>query len=84
MYNLSIQQIFNKKFIRHIPQEVWSGKKSCIYHLRVFGSKAHVYVQEERKTKLDDKSEMSIFIGYNNNYKGYKLYNPNNRNIAIS
>ncbi|KAM2454036.1 hypothetical protein PS1_014188 [Malus domestica] len=38
----------------------------------------------ERRTKLDDKSEKFIFIGYDSYSKGYKLYNPNNGKTVIS
>ncbi|KAM1744384.1 hypothetical protein ACFX11_011278 [Malus domestica] len=66
------------------PQEAWSGRKPGISHLRVFGSIAHVHVPDKRRTKLDDKSEKFIFIGYDSNSKGYKLYNPNNGKMVIS
>ncbi|KAM1540435.1 hypothetical protein ACFX10_005105 [Malus domestica] len=66
------------------PQEAWSGRKPGISHLRVFGSIAHVHVLDERRTKLDEKSEKFIFIGYDSNSKGYKLYNPNNGKTVIS
>ncbi|KAM2045153.1 hypothetical protein ACFX1T_009386 [Malus domestica] len=66
------------------PQEAWSGRKPGISHLRVFGSIAHVHVPDERRAKLDDKSEKFIFIGYDSNSKGYKLYNPNNGKTVIS
>ncbi|KAE8697001.1 hypothetical protein F3Y22_tig00110637pilonHSYRG00668 [Hibiscus syriacus] len=65
-------------------QEAWSGRKPSISHLRTFGSIAHVHVPDERRTKLDDKSESFIFIGYDANSKGYKLYNPNNKKFVIS
>ncbi|KAH9672319.1 hypothetical protein KPL70_017676 [Citrus sinensis] len=65
------------------PQEAWSGKKPDITHLRVFGSIAYIHVPDESRAKLDDKSEKFIFIGYDNNSKGYKLYNPNNGKIVI-
>ena len=60
------------------PQEVWSGRKPSISHMRVFGTISHVHIPNERRTKLDDKSERFIFIGYGSSSKGYKLYNPNN------
>ncbi|KAJ4716957.1 Retrovirus-related Pol polyprotein from transposon TNT 1-94 [Melia azedarach] len=66
------------------PQEAWCGRKPGISHLRVFGSVAHVHVPDERRTKLDDKSESFIFIGYDSSSKGYKLYNPNSKKIMIS
>ena len=67
-----------------MPQEAWSGRKPGTTHLRVFGSIAHVHVPDESKAKLDDKSEKFVFIDYDNNSKGYKLYNPNNGKIVIS
>ena len=45
---------------------------------------AHVHVPNERRTKLDDKSEWYIFIDYSTHSKGYKLYNPNNKKFVIS
>ena len=39
---------------------------------------------DERRTKLDDKSESFIFIGDDNNSKSYKLYNSNNGKIVIN
>ena len=66
------------------PQEAWNGRKPGISHLRVFGSVAHVHVPDERRTKLDDKSEKYIFIGYSTHSKGYKLYNPSSKKIVIS
>ena len=80
--------LFNRSPTRSVwgktPQEVWSGRKSGISHLRVFGCIAHVHVPDERRAKLDDKSERFIFIGYDLSSKGYKLYNPNNKKMIIS
>jgi hypothetical protein len=66
------------------PQEAWSGRKPGISHLRVFGSVAHVHIPDEKRVKLDDKSEKFIFVGYDQSSKGYKLYNPDNNKIVIS
>eukprot|EP00253_Pinus_taeda_P025870 PITA_25870 len=45
------------------PQEVWTGKKPSLSHLRVFGCDAYVHVPKEKHTKLDSKFEKCIFIG---------------------
>ena len=66
------------------PQEAWSGRKPGISHLKVFGSIAYTHVPDERRTKLDDKSEKYVFVGYDSSSKGYKLYNPNSGKIVIS
>jgi Pyruvate/2-oxoacid:ferredoxin oxidoreductase delta subunit len=58
------------------PQEVWTGKKPSLTHLKVFGCDAYVHVPKENKSKIDKKEEKSIFIGYKYCLKGYKLWNP--------
>jgi hypothetical protein len=58
------------------PQEVWTGKKPSLTHLKVFGCDAYVHVPKENRSKLDKKDEKCIFIGYKYGLKGYKLWNP--------
>lgn len=65
-------------------QEAWSGRKSDISHLRVFGSVTHVHIADEKISKLNEKREKFIFVGYDQSSKGYKLYNPNNNKIVIN
>lgn len=69
---------------RKTPQEACNGRNPSISHLRVFESVTHVHIPDERRAKLNDKSEIFIFIGYEPNPKGYKLYNPNNKKIVVS
>jgi hypothetical protein len=38
------------------PQEVWTGKKYSLTHLKVFGYEAYVHVPKENKSKLDKKA----------------------------
>ena len=66
------------------PQEVWTGKKPSLSHLRVFGCDAYVHVPKEKQTKLDIKSEKCIFIGYKDGLKGYKLWNLVTRKVVYS
>ncbi|KAG6409646.1 hypothetical protein SASPL_127687 [Salvia splendens] len=66
------------------PQEAWSGRKPVIAHLRVFESKAYAHVPDQKMSKLEDKSKPFIFIGYDSNTKGYKLYDPTSQKTMIS
>ncbi|KAK2979863.1 hypothetical protein RJ640_002776 [Escallonia rubra] len=66
------------------PQEAWSGYKPSVSHLKVFGSIAYVHVPDQQRKKLDDKSEKFIFIGYSQESKGYKLYNPVDKKMKVS
>jgi hypothetical protein len=66
------------------PNEVWTGKKPSLQHLRVFGCDAYVHVPKENRSKLDKKVEKCIFIGYKDGVKGYKLWNPKtNKTVYI-
>jgi hypothetical protein len=66
------------------PHEVWSGKKPSLQHLRVFGCDAYVHVPKKNRSKLDNKAEKCIFIGYKDGVKGYKLWNPETKKIVYS
>lgn len=66
------------------PHEIWTGTKPDISHLRVFGSKVMVHVAKEKRQKWDRKSEEHILVGYPENIKGYRLYNPKTRKIRTS
>ena len=66
------------------PYEVWHGVKPIVEHLKVFGSICHAHVSEMKKNKMDHKSEICIFVGYNNNTKGYRVFNVNNNKLVVS
>ena len=66
------------------PFECYYSRKPDVSFLRVFGCNAYVHVPEEKRKKLDKKSEKCIFIGYPNDAKGYKFYNPATKKMLLS
>ena len=64
--------------------EVWSSKKPFVSHLRVFGCDDFVHVRKEKRSKLDNKVDKCIFIGYKDGAKGYKLWNCVIRKLVYS
>jgi hypothetical protein len=58
--------------------------KPKVDHFKVFGCLAYVHIPEQKRGKLDDKTEKAIFIGYSENSKAYKLYNPITKKTIIS
>jgi hypothetical protein len=42
----------------------------------VFGSVAYVHIPKEKRKKLDAKAEKCNLVGYSDEQKGYKCYNP--------
>lgn len=79
MCGLFVQPISNNE---RVWQNTTKGM-TLFSHLRVFGNIAHVHVPDEQRSKLDDKSEKYIFIDYDTNSKGYKLYNTNTGKTVI-
>jgi hypothetical protein len=66
------------------PQEVWTGKKPSLTHIKVFRCEAYIHVLKENKSKLDKKAKKCIFIGYKYGLKGYNLWNPKTKKVVYS
>ncbi|KAK4412556.1 Retrovirus-related Pol polyprotein from transposon TNT 1-94 [Sesamum alatum] len=67
-----------------LPREAWNGRKLNVSHLRVFGSISYVQVPRQKRSKLDDRSEKHVFVGYDYHSKGYRLFNPSNGKVLVS
>ncbi|CAJ2662467.1 unnamed protein product [Trifolium pratense] len=83
---LTAAYILNKcptKKLKVVPEEAWCGRKPSVKHLKVFGSLCYKHVPDARRTKLEDKSEIMILIGYHPT-GAYKLYNPITQKVHIS
>ncbi|GAU31479.1 hypothetical protein TSUD_386430 [Trifolium subterraneum] len=65
------------------PEECWSGNKSNVSHLKVFGSIAYIHVPDQLRSKLDDKSEVMVLVGYHPT-GGYRLYDHMHKSIVIT
>jgi hypothetical protein len=66
------------------PQKAWNGRKPSGTDLKLFRSIDYVQVDDQVKTKLDDKNKRMIFVGNDQKSKGYKLYNPDEGKMMIS
>lgn len=66
------------------PDEIWSGKKPHISHLRVFGCDAFVHIPDADRTKLQNKSRKGIFIGYDELKQGYRVYDIETKKVIVS
>ena len=45
---------------------------------------AYAHIPDKLRKKLDSKGEKCIFLGYCEDSKGYRLYNPSTKNFLIS
>ncbi|MCO5550654.1 hypothetical protein L7F22_004143 [Adiantum nelumboides] len=69
---------------RLTPEEAYSGIKPNVSTLKVFGCVAYMHILDEKRRKLDVKSERCVFTGYDMYSKGYRLVNPDTNKIHIS
>ena len=65
-------------------QEVWSGRKLSVSHLKVFGNIAYGHVPAQQRTKPKDRSKKYVFIGYNEKTKAYRLFNHITKKVIMS
>ncbi|KAK2398761.1 putative mitochondrial protein [Trifolium repens] len=66
------------------PFEAWSGRTPSVNHLKVFGCVCYAQIPKQKRTKLEETSEICVFIGYSSMSKGYRLYNLKTNKVIIS
>jgi len=66
------------------PYEAWYGKKPDLSRFRVFGCIAYVFVQKDKRKKLEPHMEKCIFLGYPPDYHAWLFYNPISKRYIIS
>lgn len=80
LQNRTVSATLNNK----TPYELWTNNKPDISHIRVFGSTIMKHVPKEKRLKWDEKSEECILVGYAEDTKGYRIYNPQTKVITTS
>ncbi|KAJ4728701.1 Retrovirus-related Pol polyprotein from transposon TNT 1-94 [Melia azedarach] len=66
------------------PYELWTGKKSSLKHLHVWGCPAEARPYRPNEKKLDLRMVSCYFIGYSERSRGYKFYDPRTKSIFES
>ena len=78
-----LNRCLTKSIQNIVPEEAWSGRKHSVTHMRFFGCVAYSHVSDELRKKLDNKGEKCTFVGYSDESKAYKLYNPLTKKVII-
>lgn len=68
-------------FVNDIPESIWTGNKPSVKHLKVYGCLAYAHITKQGRHKLDSRGKECIFVGYSNQTKGYRLWDPIKRDI---
>ena len=65
------------------PFEAYFGHKPDVSNIWVFGSPAWARILLDKRRALQPQSIECLFIGYPNEYKGFKLLDINTKQIII-
>jgi hypothetical protein len=63
------------------PEEMFTGKKLEVSHLKIFGCPVFIHIPKEKINKLEPSGKKGIFVGYYEVSKAFKIYIPGHCNI---
>jgi hypothetical protein len=66
------------------PYQAWYGKKPPVHFLRVFRCVAYIKHLRPHLSKLDDRGQKVVFIGYQDGSKAYRFYDPSSERVHVS
>ena len=66
------------------PEEIYTGKKAEVSHLKIFDCPVYVHIPKEKRTKLDPSINKGIFVGYHEVSKAFRIYIPGFHHMDIS
>ena len=69
---------------RKTPEEVFTGTRPDVSHIRIFGSVCYCDVHADNRKKLDPSREKGLLVGYSEILKAYRVYIPPCRRIIVS
>jgi hypothetical protein len=81
--NYIVNRTLTKALKNITMEEDWTKIKPEVSHFRVFGSIAWAHITDEKRKALQPKSEKCIFVGYSEDFKGYRLLQPHCNEIII-
>lgn len=66
------------------PFEIWTGRTPNVSHLREFGCKVFFMNRTPGRKKLDKRAKEGVLLGYSEQSKGYRVWNPEEKKIEIT
>ncbi|KAH9722428.1 hypothetical protein KPL70_006731 [Citrus sinensis] len=66
------------------PYEIWKGRKPNLMYLRVWGCLAFYKIHDPKSSKLSARGIKSVFVGYAENSKAYRLLDLDSNVIVES
>ena len=67
-----------------LPYEKLWGRKPTLSYFKVFGNLCYVHVPAKTRHKMDSRSTKCVFLGYPDERKSYKCYDPSTKKVYVS
>ena len=64
-------------------EEMFSGEKLEVSHLKIFGCLVYIHIPKEKRSKLDPSRNKGLLVGYSDQSKDYRIYIPRYRQIEL-
>jgi hypothetical protein len=65
------------------PEEVFTGTKPYVSHLRIWGNICYCHVPLEKRTKMEPTTNKGLLVGYRKASKSYRIFVPARRKIIV-
>ena len=66
------------------PEEMFSGEKPEVSHLKIFGFPVYIHIPKEKRTKIEHLGNKGLFLRYSEQSKSYRIYIPGYHQIELS
>lgn len=66
------------------PIKAWWGQKPSTKDLRIFSYIHYTHIPNKKRNKLGDKIEQGIFLDYNIELNGYRVFKLRTKKLVIS
>lgn len=63
------------------PEQLWTGSKPDLSHLRIFGCKARACIPRQLRKKLQPTTKLAIMLGYCETQRGYRLWSEEEQRV---
>lgn len=66
------------------PYKAWHGRTPAVHYFKTFGCVVHIKEVKPHLKKLEDRSKLMVFLGYEPGTKGYRVYDPDANRVVIT
>jgi hypothetical protein len=73
----------HREVLHMTPEEAWTHVKPNVSTFRVFGSPTWALIPDEKHKAMEKKSQPLIFVGYCEDMKAYRLFDPISKDVLF-